>query len=226
MAINFVQSTTGSNSVSPTVTTAFGSAVTSGNLIVLAIGNDSALTGQITSITDTGGNTYTGPVFDTVNTATLAMYYAQNVTGGSSFQVTVNWNEAATGLVVVVAQEFSGVATSSSKDVHSSATGASTTPDSGTTGTTAQANELVVGAVCYGGLITTTSLGSGYTNLGKIDIANAGTGQESKVVSSVGTQSATFGLAASRSWIAGVVTFKEASGGTTLGSPYYYLMGR
>lgn len=210
MAIAFVQSTTGTNTATPTVTTAFGASVTTGNLIVISVSNDSGLTGQITSITDTGGNTYTLIGTELAGSSVLGMYYAKNVTGGASFTVTVNWSEVSTGRVTVVAQEFSGCDTSSPLDQTAGTGATGTAVDTGATASTSQADELIVGGVSYDGVASTLTLGATFTNLGQSNKANASAGQESKVVSSVSTYNATFTIGASRNWEARVATFKAA----------------
>lgn len=208
----FVQSTTGNTTTSPTTTSAFGSSTTSGNLIVVTCSDDSALTTNGIAVTDSKGNTYT-KVIHAANASTLSMWYSATITGGASHTVTATWSEAATGRVTVVAQEFSGGY--NTLDKSTSATGSSTTPSSGATAATTVADEQVVGGVSRAGTASAISLGSGYTNLGTVNVADAGVGQESKAVSSTGAQTATFSIAASRAWVCGVLTFSGAASGTT-----------
>lgn len=208
----FVKSTTG-NTTSGTTATAFVGSTTSGNLIVVTTSDDSGATSNGISVSDSKGNTYT-KALHTANASTLSMWYAPNITGGASHTVTATWSTAATGRVTVVAQEFDGGF--NTLDKSTSGAGSSTTPSSGATATTAAANETVVGGASYAGAATTITAGSGYTNLGTVSVANAGIGQESKVVSSTGAQTATFSLAASRAWVAGVLTFTGAAGAVDL----------
>jgi hypothetical protein len=208
--VAFVKGVTG-NATSGTTTGTFTGSTTSGNLIVVTTSDDSGTTSNGVSVTDNKGNTYT-KVHHVASASTLSMWYAANVTGGASHTVTATWSTSATGRLTLVAQEFDGGFTTLDKST--SATGSSTSPSSGATATTTAASETVVGGVSYGGTATTVTLGSGYTNLNTVSVADAGIGQESKVVSSTGAQTATFSLAASRSWIAGVLTFSGASGAT------------
>lgn len=212
MAGAFVQSTTGNAVTSPTVTTAFASATTGTNLIFVVTSDDSGLTTSVTAVTDNKSNTYT-KILHVAGTSSMSVWYAKNIAGGSGHTVSVTWNEANTGRCAVAAQELSGLDTTAPLDKSTSATGTSTAPSSGASAATVQADELVCGALSYGGTVTTTTLGSGYTNLGKVDVANTGVAAESKVVAATGAQTATFTLAASRTWLAAVVTFKAAGGG-------------
>jgi hypothetical protein len=63
----------------------------------------------------------------------------------------------------------------------------------------------------YTGTATTFTLGSGYTNLTADNVSNEAVAMESKVVSSTGTQTATFTLGAARVNTGGVVTFYDLS---------------
>jgi hypothetical protein len=201
------QSTSGTT---PLVSGAFTTSTTSGNFLVVAIGNDSGLTGTITSITDSKGNTY-AKANDIATSVSLSVWYAANITGGSSHTITVNFNDSNTGNVSIVAQEFSGIMASGALDKTAAATGTSTSPSSGATATTTQANELVVASLVTAGTATTTTAGAGYSNLGgPTTITDARTAQASKIVAATGTQTATFTLAASRTWACIVTTFKVA----------------
>lgn len=215
MALSFKQSTTGgSTTTSPIASTAFGSAVTAGNLIVVTTADTSGATNGVTNVTDTGGNTYT-QIMDTHGTNGFQMWYAVVATGGSSFQVSVTWDTGFTSKIEFVAQEFQGFTGTPTLDVSHFAPASggttSTAPNSGATATTSQANELVVGGAQHSGSTSAFSLGTGYTNLGTVNSASCAVAQESKVVSSTGTQTAAFTIAASREWICGVATFYDAS---------------
>lgn len=201
----FVKGTTGNTTTSPTTTTAFTGSTTSGNMIVVTVSDDSALLTNNITVTDNKGNTYLKEIHR-ANTSTLSMWYCSSIVGGSSHTVTATWDETATGRVTVVAQEFDGG--HNTLDKKSDNQGSSTSPSSGATATTTAANETVVSGVSRAGTTSALSLGSGYTNLGTVNVANAGVGQESKVVSSTGAQTGTFSIAASRAWVCGVLTFK------------------
>lgn len=206
MAQAFVQGTTGNGTTTPLNSTDFGSSVTTGNMIVVTIGDDGGAPGIVSNVTDTQGNTYT-KILESSTTATLGMWYAKNVTGGASFHIIVTWNNVDAGRCSFSAQEFSGCDTTAPLDKSTSGTGTSTAPSSGNTAVLSQSNELVVGGVVHGGATSAISLGSGYTNLNTVNVANAAQAQESKVVVANTAVSATFAIVASRDWVCGVATF-------------------
>ncbi len=216
MAILFVQSLTaiGDPGTGTYTSAAFGSSTTSGNLIVVTVSDDGGTLGGITSVTDSKSNTYTKVPNEFDGASTVSVWYAKNITGGASHTITVNYNTSITFASTCVAQEFSGVDTTAPLDVYTSTGGTGTSTTSGATGTTAQNDELVIGSLAFFGATTTVTLGSGYTNLGTTHQTNAGVGMESKVVSSTGTQTATFTLGLSRGWSTAVTTFKAASTGS------------
>jgi len=106
--LSFKQSTTGGSTTgSPAVSSAFGSPVTAGNLIVVTTADNSGTTTGVTAVSDTGGNTYS-QILDTHGTNGFQMWYAVITTGGSSFTVSVTWSTGFTSQVQFVAQEFQG----------------------------------------------------------------------------------------------------------------------
>src|ERR1035438_3581640 len=131
MAITLVQTATGAAAVtSGTVEnlSAFGSNTTSGNAIIVAIGSYNAKTNIIASLTDIFGNTYKAIVANYMYTTSggdnsfISLYYAQNIVGGASHVVTVNFLSAAgTGTnameIAAIAREYSGLATYGPLDV-------------------------------------------------------------------------------------------------------------
>lgn len=205
----FVQSTTGSGTASPTTTTAFTAATTAGNLIVVAISNDSGGTTSVTGVTDNKGNTYT-KIKTVANSSALDIYYAANIAGGTGHTISVTWSLAAASNLSIIAQEYSSMPTAP-LDVSVSAIGSTVSPSSGATAATTQADELVVGILSFDAATTTVMAGSGYGNLTSIAVTGAHTAMESKVISATGAQTATFTLAASRAWIAAAVAFKAST---------------
>lgn len=216
MALAYVQAQTGNSGASPAASAPFSSSTTTGNLIVVVIGMDGGNTGDVTNVVGSDGTAFTKvTAFDTANGAgTLAidMWYGQIVTGGSSFQATVTFVDTHTNATFVV-QEFSGFTGVATPDQTATSTGTSTSPSSGATGTTATANELVVGGAVHASTASNFSAGSGFSDLTQRSVANRQTAMESKVVSSTGSQTATFTIAASKAWICGVTTFYDYTGG-------------
>ena len=121
-----------------TVTVRYNNAQTAGNTNILAIGWNNA-TSNITSVTDSAGNTYQLAV-PTARGAGMsqAIYYAPNIKAApaATNTVTVTFNTA-TPYVDIRALEYSGLATTNPFDVGTSASGTSTTANSGTVTTTA-----------------------------------------------------------------------------------------
>jgi hypothetical protein len=118
--------------------------------------------------------------------------------------------------------EYSGLLGSSSLDQETSNSNAgSATPTSGTTGTTAQDDELVL--ACLGIDVNNTlgiDLPSGYTNLHIQQDANSSVGHSSDylIVSATGTQAASWGtLTSSPPWSGKIATFKADLGGASPG---------
>lgn len=222
MAIAYVQEIEGEGPSVNSFPLTLGTNVTAGNFLG-AMYSVFLSGGSIPNATPTGGgtwNTTTAPTEQNAGNAFVC--YAMNATGGAT-TVTVDYG---TGFYVegsVV--EFSGMVTTSALDVQTSNSNAgSTTPTSGTTGTTSQANELVL--VCVQVSTSSTNVGldvpatTGYTNLHVEQDSGSTIGHSSdyKIVSATGTQSAAWGtLSASEAWSAKIATFKEASaGGVTL----------
>jgi hypothetical protein len=218
---SFVQSEINASTTSQTATSVtLGSAVTAGNLIVVAVSlwntNSDAV---VSSVTDNKGNTYQLAVDDPVGqnggVEPLAIYYAYNVAGGSSFQVTVNTAGAAS-FVTVAATEYAGIATINplDKTAATNALGgaASTAGDSGATATTTTDYELVFGACNHLDADTTATAGTNFTMREfNNDNSNSETlYTEDRFVTTKGTYNATMTFAANRQWRCGVATFKAA----------------
>ncbi len=214
MAIAFVQSTTANATTTPAVTTAFAAATTAGNTIVVTISDDSGGLTAVTGVTDSKGNTYQRILIQD-GVSTLQAWWCPAITGaGTTHTVSIAWNTAATGRVTAAAQEFGGFAAAPVVDRTIVNAATSTAATSTATAATTAANELVVGALSRAGTASAMSLGSGYTNLGTVNVANAGVAMESKVVAATGAQTATFTIAASRDYVAACITFK--AGNTTV----------
>lgn len=212
-AMGFFQGTTCSVTVSPCTTTAFASTVVAGDLIVVNVVDDSGVSEPAMTVTDTGGNHYTR-IADTLanDTGTETVWWAPVTTGGGSFTVTVTNTGGAFARMDAVAQEFNGFTGTPTFDKVSAFTsGSSVTPLSLTSGTLSNANELAVGAFAHYSTVSAFSLGSGWTNLGTISVANAANAQESKVVAATTAITSTATIAASREWNAYIATFFSGS---------------
>jgi len=210
MAIAFIQSKSGTGSGAGAATTASMTS-TSGNAIIVMVATNTNVDNRISTVTDSKFNSYTRVTSKSYNFSEVEIWYALGITGGASHTVTATSSNAGDS-VVVTAQEFSGVATSSAADKFTQANGDGNTLDSGATATTTQADELVFGAGADNGGNAVT-LGSGYSNLGTATlVGDVAGGAESKIVAATGTYNATFGTSGAPSWVCAVATFKAAGG--------------
>jgi hypothetical protein len=175
-----------------------------GDLNVVVVGwNDSTAT--VNTVTDTMNNVYALAVGPTVQTgiATQSIYYAKNIAAAAAGanSVTVKFNGSAVFPDIRIA-EYSGLDTSNPLDVATGASGTSATSSS--TVTTTNANDLIIGAnVVQTG---TPGAGTGFTR--RIITSPDSDILEDRVVTALGTYSATAPVSPSAPWIMQVAAFK------------------
>src|SRR5438093_9708302 len=153
-AIAFVKNigtATGNNTgTTITITLPTGVSVAAGNSIILSF--VSADIGTTFSATDSASNGYSvdvqGARSGSVRTVILSAHNVKALAAGSTITVTF---PSTTARRALTANEFSGLAKSGTLDKTNPGNGSSTTPDSGFTATTAQAAELLVGAIGVAG---------------------------------------------------------------------------
>jgi hypothetical protein len=188
-----------------------------GNFIALYIPSyyrDASNSGQDYSASDNKSNTYTKAFESAGVTGSLECWYAENISGGASHQVTISTPVG--GFFMFAVAEYSGVATSSAFDTSavSPQDTPATTYTSGSTATTAQADELLFGAVySYNGTVSVTP-DSPWSAI------NTRTGTflhmvvTEQVVSSTGAYANTGSISGDtvKTW-SGIATFKAAAGG-------------
>ncbi len=187
---------------------AFTSSNGVGNWIAVAVRASSV--GQVFTVTDSNGNTYRKAVqlSETVQGTTLAIYYAENVRGGSN---TVNVSCSIFGLLRFAIFEYSGVATSSSLDASGGVQGASASLNSGNVATTAN-GDLVLGAMSVANFEAFTS-GSGYTTIGSVPAyPSTKLMVESEIQPVAAASSATASIGATDNWVALLAAFRAATG--------------
>jgi hypothetical protein len=174
--------------------------------------------GQVFSVSDSRGNTYRQAVLfnqtmDAPIGDTFAIYYAENIAGGSN---TVTVSESISGNTLRFAIfEYSGVATSGSLDTASVAAsqGNGTAASSGNA--TTAAGNLVLGMVMTSQESTYTA-GNGFTIEEIVPAApNTKFIVEDRIQPTTGALAATATFSPSNSWGAAVVAFKAALGGGT-----------
>jgi hypothetical protein len=172
----------GGTSVNSAQSSAFGSAVTTDNSILVHVMANLGTAATIT-ISDTEGNTYVpigcasynaGSPNSIANPTTtnvpagvtaVGLFLASGVTGGSSFKVTATLGGSAVGNLEFLSYEISGVVISSPQD-GSAAVNAGASGSPSTTFSTTYPSDLVVTAICGlngSGAGVTFSAPSGYS---------------------------------------------------------------
>jgi hypothetical protein len=209
-AISYVQGAYATpQSPQASVSVRFNSAQTAGNLNVIAVGwNDS--TAIVSSVTDKSGNVYTRAVGPTVvsGVASQSIYYAKNIVAAAAGtnSVTVNFSSAA-GYPDIRILEYSGADPNNPIDVTAANSGNSSASSSGSA-TTTNATDLLFGANLV--LTTTSGAGSGFSK--RLLTSPDGDIAEDRMVSGMGSYSATAPLSSGR-WIMQMVAFRTPSGG-------------
>jgi hypothetical protein len=207
MAITLVQgwktATSGGTSISITYT----SNVTAANFLVLAVSHHST----ITSVTTSRGDT-TVSAFSLSNGASnnASCYYVESAVGGST-QVTVNFSTfSGNGMGV---SEYSGLATSSTKDQSTTATGGFNVNYNSGNITTTQADELLIGVGVGADNAGAFTPGASWTE--RVDLAaTKDIHVAERIVSATGTYNYTSTANSDQNWAAGIVSFKAAGGGS------------
>ena len=169
------------------------------------------------SLTDSAGNTYS-QVGYAVNTGQLrtyifAAYDVNALPSGST--ITINAGVAVTARAAV-ASVFRGLADEDPLDQTSTGTGSSATPSSGATATTAEADELLIGAIgtegpdgdAAGTWGNSFTAGPRLGTTGGTDDTNITTSLGYRIVSATGAYTAAKSGITSRDWAAMIATFK------------------
>ena len=166
--------------------------------------------GQVFTVSDTRGNTYRRAlqINQTLDTTTVALYYAENIAGGAN---TVTVSDTVNGGTLRFAiLEYAGVATASALDKTGAAEGTGTAVNSGAV-TTTSAGQLVLGLIATAGGTSVTA-GTGLTRAGP----GPGSGDEagddrSTTGRGAGTIAATATLGATDAWGALMATFRAGT---------------
>ena len=198
-----------------TVSVSFGSAQTSGNLNVVVVGW-SDTTVAVSSVTDSIGNVYTLAVGPTQNpgsagtfSLTQSIYFAKNIVGAAANAntVTVRFTGAASFADVRIL-EYTGIDPVNPVDVIASAIGTNAIANSGAV-TTTHGNDLLFGATTV--FTHTAGAGAGFTS--RVITAPDGDIAEDRVVSAVGSYSASALLTSTGPWVMQMVAFRGALAG-------------
>ena len=179
-----------------------GLAPTAGSGVIVTLEgwtkSPSTTTFSISSMSDNQGNVYTkiASVYDATQRTGSEIWAAYSVVSSGTFTISINYTDtAANNNVTVQADEFRNLRASGQPDQTGTNNGAG--PSTATTGSTTSAVELVVSvASAYparDGATATITYPSGYRNLwGETADNNATGAADYQVVTSTGTQSATY----------------------------------
>lgn len=203
-----VQSAAGFASGVSSISQAFSTVNTQGNMIIAFV--RMSTTSETVSVTDSAGNSY----IDAVAQAQAAdgsqthIFYARNIKAGAN-TVTATFSSTNNHPWLAI-YEFSGLNTSAPLDQVASAQGSSAAPSSGLTSNTTSANELVFAGL---GLPASSSVtvtgGAGFTLLQQDTGANTSrAAEEDEIVKAVGQYAGIFTLSGSVNWSVVLATFK------------------
>lgn len=199
----FIQAaSTGFSGVTSTTVTLGNTPVNSNTLL---LGINKANAAQIISVTSTGATWVRDSSFTSAFSWTMDVWRATNVQSAGTV-ITITFSASTQG--VAISEEWNNLQTTTIEDLYASNTGTSTTVDSGTTGTTNSANELVIAALTA----SVSSIGSpsnSFTNVNSVTIVGQTSVMEYKSVSSTGTQN-TSATITSAVWTGAIATFRRS----------------
>ncbi len=216
MAFAVVQKVHVNNNAVGTSLAASGAVVGSGNAVVGSFSIDSSGGGDIVSVTDDKGNTYT--VVDNVNDATNVQRFCSFVLGNiTNGPATITVGSTSKSFRTVTWEEISGVAAlSDPRDGHGGQlqTAPGTSSNGVTSGsvTTTVNGDLIWGATCNSSDGTVPSVGSGFA-AGTGDSDGAIIVTENRTQTTAGAVAATFTAASNVHFITLVMALKAADGG-------------
>ncbi len=220
MAIALVQTVAGkpASDVASYTVAITTSAGTGRILVIGVVGVTNTFTAPaVSTITDNKSNTWTevsgATIINGGASSAGAIWYAPISTSGAT-TITITHTGTAQRNSICWVREYSGLATSTVLDNATSAAGNSSTPSSGATATTVQADELIIGVGSSAAGSSAWTAGTGFGNLVS-DVATSFTcdgAMEDKIVAATGAQTATFTSPASGLWTGSVATFKDAGG--------------
>ena len=189
--------------------------------------------GNVDSVTDSAGNTYTKAVshrsgIDSAATAG-GIYYKENAAAlASGGTITIDWTGAVAPVVKGVSAWYTeGIATTGALDQIGVASGTSTTPSVSTSGATAQADEITFGIIAVegpvGGTDWTQDASPAYaappdraSTFGAVVESNQALLGGHFIETATGTKTYNPTIGVSREWVAVIATFKAEAGGAVI----------
>ena len=210
-------SETETSAANDSATATYSAAQNAGDLNLVVVSWNGST--QITSVTDSSGNTYSllGGSTDALPSGNSpgvvqATYYASNIAASTSNTVTASFNGALSGLSVRLA-EYGGLDPVNPIDVTTSASGTGALADSGWV-TTTNPNDLLVGIELAGSIGTGPA--TGYTGRLMTFNGNMGTDLiEDQFVTTTGAYHASAAISPSSGWLMRFVALRLANGGDT-----------
>ncbi|HEX6403789.1 MAG TPA: fibronectin type III domain-containing protein [Pseudonocardiaceae bacterium] len=204
-----------------------GSAVTTGNRLVVEVGVWNASGATTSSVTDSAGNSYTELTHFTASDSTEMSVWTAPITAGGT-KPTITAKTTSTADIGMAAMEYSGVSAatgSSVLDVQAHATGTTgnaATVSSGATSATTASGELAIGFYADSGFTDTLTPGTGWT--GRVNLAPTPDMEllvEDQVVGQGTTPAATAGTGPNTVWLMAALVLVPASPGapTAPGAP-------
>lgn len=209
MSISLVQYASNDASSKTSLTVEFSDSQTASNFNVLGVFIEGI---DVSSVTDTTGNTYTLAVSDLPGSDYYCyLYFAPNIKSGSN---TITITSASSASMWGIAAEFTGVAAGAVVDGSGSNTGSNSNPGSCSLNVTA-IGELVVGF--SGGSDAIGEAGTGYTLVTTI----GNQGMIYQIASATGTNEPEFHYGADANWTVIGASFTLTSPAST-GIPYTF----
>lgn len=177
----------------------------SGLVALVVVSAEVRAQGRTITVSDSVGSTYVlaAQQDNTPATATHYIYYACNVTAGNNTVTFAISGGAA--FMRVVAEAYTGIATSAPLDKTNKAEGTGTAISAGSVATTV-ANELIFVGITNSSAVITLTPGSGYTNRDNVDGVDY---VEDKIVSATSTYTGDATSDVSVNWTAIIATFAD-----------------
>ncbi len=210
MAVTYVGnrgSASGTSPLSGVVTISPSSEALAGDLLVLTV---ASLAGAVPlNIGDTQGNEWQIDV-SALNTSRVAV-----CSSVLAFELAladiISLNVGVSLLYCLDLEEFAGAISPGWRDVSATGTGAGTSLNSGTTGTTSQAAEVAVAAFAINSAEASFTPGGSYSAFGRVSQTGLALLGEYLILSGTGTQTATGTAGTTGTWAGAIATYKAGA---------------
>lgn len=212
MAITRVQGNARGTSLTNSISVTMTSTPTSGDMLIATIGTYSSTAfATVSSISETGV-TWTRQAQETYGSGSywrVVEIWAGVVGSGALTSITINLAVAADYGAIADVCEYSGLLTSGFLDKTAVNTGSSTAPDTGTTATTTQPNELWIGNTGVAASPQTNPT-NGFTLLDGVSFSSFSVAYLENIVNAIGTANSGTTIPAGVGWVGCIATFKAS----------------